>query len=127
MYQVKKLQLFAYELSQSTDIGFIALVVGPLPDPADFNQTDSLQRREVIRHRRLRQTDAFLDTADAHTHGMNVPFILGRKVLHRILQPLEDSKACRVRKGFEYIDQFHGGNNIDIYRYVNAERKGTKI
>jgi hypothetical protein len=51
---------------------------------------------------------------------MNVPFILWRKVLHRILQPLEDSKAGGIREGFKYIDQFHGGDNIEIYRYVNA-------
>lgn len=119
MLKGKKLQFLAYDLGKSTDVCFIALVVGPLPDAPDFDQAHSLQRRKVIGHGRLRQADAFLNATDADAHRMNVPFILWREVLHRILQPLENFKARTVREGFEYFDQFHESDNIEIYRYVN--------
>lgn len=91
----EKLQFLAYQLGQRADGFLVALVIGPLPDAPDFHQARSLQRRQVVGHRRLRQPHPFLNAAHAHPHRVNVAFILWREVLRGILQALENLKRVR--------------------------------
>ncbi len=56
----------------------------------------ALQRCKVTGHRRLRQSDTFLNTAHANPDRMNVTFILRREVLCGILQTLHDFEAGPV-------------------------------
>ncbi|PAV92703.1 hypothetical protein WR25_09234 [Diploscapter pachys] len=81
---------------------------GPLANAPDFDQACTLQGGQVVGHRRLRQPDAFLDAAHTDAHGMNVTFVLGRKVFHRVFQAFEDLETGTVRECLEYVEQFHG-------------------
>lgn len=105
-------------LGQRTDGGFVPLVIGPLTDAPDFHQTRTLQRREVVGHGRLRQSDAFLDAADTHADRVDVTFVLGREMLLGILQTFEDLETRAIREGFEYFEQVHGREYIGIFRYA---------
>lgn len=92
----QKLQFLPYDFGERAYGGFVPLVIGPLTDAPDFNQARSLQRCKIIRHRRLGQSDPFLDTADADADRKDVTLILRREVFRRLLQTSQDFKARAV-------------------------------
>src|SRR5213592_3239551 len=76
----------------------IALVEGPFLDALRPDEAGVGEAAEVLRRRRLRDAKLARDEHHADAVANEVAVDLGRKVLRRVLQPIEDLAPPRARQ-----------------------------